>query len=299
MSFYDLSRYFIVYAFFGWCIEVAYAAVKKGEFVNRGFLNGPVCPIYGYGMLTVLLVLSGLKHNLMLLFAGSVILTSALEYITGFALEKIFNDKWWDYSNCRYNLKGYICLKFSLAWGAACVFAVCVVHPFVGRVLNLVPHGISMAFFGVIYAVFAIDVSLTVAEALRIKKYFKNADKVEKHIKSVSDTVGEEITDAVLRAEKFYEEIAQRRKMLQQAGDDYKIDLRKGNEFIIAYNKMKEYAQQRGYIFNRLSHAFPQYFEKNAVRIKEIKKFMKSKMGSIPADISEKLPSAIYLKEKH
>ena len=89
---------FIIYAFLGWCSEVAFAAVNKGKFVNRGFLNGPVCPIYGVGMLIVVLCLWNLRDRPLLLFLGSALLTTALEFVTGFVLERFFHDKWWDYS---------------------------------------------------------------------------------------------------------------------------------------------------------------------------------------------------------
>ena len=80
---YQFLWIFFAYAFLGWCTEVCYAALVTGRFVNRGFLNGPVCPIYGFGVVIVLLFLEPLKHNLLLLFLGSVLLTSALEWLTG------------------------------------------------------------------------------------------------------------------------------------------------------------------------------------------------------------------------
>ena len=121
---YEVLWIFIVYAVIGWCSEVAYAALDTGKFVNRGFLNGPYCPIYGFGISLVIVVLTPLKDNLLILYLGSVILTSVIEYITGYLLEKVFHNKWWDYSDKPYNIKGYICLKFSLFWGFACTFIV-------------------------------------------------------------------------------------------------------------------------------------------------------------------------------
>ncbi len=85
-TFYEVAWIFVIYAFIGWCTEVAYAATEKGVFINRGFLNGPYCPIYGCGVLIVVTVLTPLKNNLLILFAGSFLLTSILEFITGFLL---------------------------------------------------------------------------------------------------------------------------------------------------------------------------------------------------------------------
>ena len=136
---------FLIYAFLGWCAEVAFAAVHKGIFINRGFLNGPVCPIYGVGMLVVVTLLWGLRSNLILLFLGSAGLTTALEYATGWILEKFFHDKWWDYSDKPFNVKGYICLEFTILWGLAAAFIVGAVHPFVFILIKKTPFEIGRA----------------------------------------------------------------------------------------------------------------------------------------------------------
>src|SRR5690606_13878404 len=128
-TFVDYAWFFLIYAFLGWCTEVAYKAVTSGKFVNRGFLLGPLCPIYGFGMILLLIIFQPIKDNVLLLFFGAIIITSALEFITGYILEKVFHHKWWDYSDVPFNIKGYICLKFSLAWGLAAVFVIHIVHP--------------------------------------------------------------------------------------------------------------------------------------------------------------------------
>ena len=88
---YSFLWIFFIYAFLGWCTEVSFAALKTGHFVNRGFLNGPVCPIYGFGVVIVLRFLEPLKGSFPLLFLGAVVLTSALEWLTGLGLEKLFH----------------------------------------------------------------------------------------------------------------------------------------------------------------------------------------------------------------
>ena len=130
---------FLIYAFLGWCTEVAFAAVTRGKFVNRGMANGPICPIYGFGVLAVLFCRQPFRGNFFLLFLGSVVVTSLLELVTGWALEKFFHDKWWDYSNEPFNIKGYICLEFSIIWGLACVLVVDVIHPMIRKLVDLIP----------------------------------------------------------------------------------------------------------------------------------------------------------------
>lgn len=89
-SLYQIFAYFLIYSCLGWCLEVIYAAVTTGKLINRGFLNGPVCPIYGFGMVIVLFALTPLSHNLLLLYLGGVILPSALELVGGWALYKLY-----------------------------------------------------------------------------------------------------------------------------------------------------------------------------------------------------------------
>ena len=146
-TFYEVVWIFVIYAFIGWCTEVAYAATEKGVFVNRGFLNGPYCPIYGCGVLIVVAVLTPLKHNLIILFLGSFLMTSLLEFFTGFILEKAFHNKWWDYSDKPFNIKGYVCLKFSILWGLACSFIMLVLHPIIYRFIKTIPHMLGVFIF--------------------------------------------------------------------------------------------------------------------------------------------------------
>ena len=100
MQIYFLLLYFFVYGFLGWCTEVAYAAVKQRKFVNRGFLNGPICPIYGVGVVTVIQFLAPLENHMVLLYLGATILVTTIEGVTGYLMDKIFHHKWWDYTDC-------------------------------------------------------------------------------------------------------------------------------------------------------------------------------------------------------
>ena len=99
MQIYYLMLYFFVYGFLGWCTEVAYATTKQRKFVNRGFLNGPICPIYGVGVTVVVYFLTPYKDNLILLYVLSTVLVTVLEGLTGYLMDKIFHHKWWDYTD--------------------------------------------------------------------------------------------------------------------------------------------------------------------------------------------------------
>ena len=207
---YEVLWIFIVYAVIGWCSEVAYAALDTGKFVNRGFLNGPYCPIYGFGISLVIVVLTPLKENLLILYIGSVILTSVIEYITGYLLEKVFHNKWWDYSDKPYNIKGYICLKFSLFWGFACTFIVLILHPIIYGIIKIVSFLIGVIILTVVLVFFAIDCGITVATIMKFNERLKRMNEIAQRIHHLSDEVGENIyenvTEALEKKEKFEEE---------------------------------------------------------------------------------------------
>mgnify|MGYP000491304358 CR=1 FL=1 len=117
---------------------------KAEKFVNRGFLNGPICPIYGVGVTVVVYFLTPYKDNLILLYALSTVLVTVLEGLTGYLMDKIFHHKWWDYTNQPLNIGGYVCLIFSLVWGVACVLIVRVIHPVIHKILTFIPHTLGL-----------------------------------------------------------------------------------------------------------------------------------------------------------
>ena len=143
-SLYHILAYFLIYSCIGWCLEVIYAAATTGQLVNRGFLNGPVCPIYGFGMIIVLFALTPLQHSILLLYIGGVILPSALELVGGWALYKIYHTRWWDYSDFPFNIGGYICLEFCLLWGVGTLVVMRIVHPVVADLVDSI-HAVSDA----------------------------------------------------------------------------------------------------------------------------------------------------------
>ncbi|MGL4774202.1 MAG: putative ABC transporter permease [Clostridium sp.] len=169
-SLYQIVFYFFIYSFLGWCVEVAYAYYNRKYFVNRGFLYGPFCPIYGSGVLSLVLLLDNFKNNIVLLFVLATVLTSALEYITAVILENVFKAKWWDYTEDPFNIKGRICLHFSLIWGAAGLVVVKFIHPAIDGLISLIPTHIgSILFYGVIIY-FIVDFAFTLSSLIEFNK---------------------------------------------------------------------------------------------------------------------------------
>ncbi|GAU79548.1 putative ABC transporter permease [Fusibacter sp. 3D3] len=143
-DFTTLFLVFVSYAFIGWITEVLYAFYIEHKWINRGFLYGPFCPIYGVGAIAIisivevfnLYIMKSRPLSLIEMFFLVLLITSAIEWLTGYFLEKIFHAQWWDYSNNKFNIMGYICLKFSICWGAIGVFVIKVVNPLIMRGLS-------------------------------------------------------------------------------------------------------------------------------------------------------------------
>ena len=185
--------FFIIYSFIGWCVEIAFHTVTTGKFVNRGFLNGPMCPIYGFGMIMIIFSLGSLVKNFILLFIGSFLLTSILEFITGFILEEAFNRKWWDYSDNPFNIKGYICLSFSIAWGLAAVFVLNIIHPPISRFVSILNNRISNVLLALLLAYFATDFIITIMGIMQINRRIRILNELEDKLKLYSEDIGRSI----------------------------------------------------------------------------------------------------------
>jgi len=257
---------FFIYAFLGWCTEVSYAALVTGRFVNRGFLNGPVCPVYGFGVVIVLGCLTPLADNLPILFLGSVALTSALEWLTGFVLEKLFHQRWWDYSDEPFNLSGYICLRFSIAWGLACVFVAKLLHPTVLLLIRLCPRALGTALLVVLGAVMAVDLAATVSSIVKLNRRLEQIDELAARIRESSNEFGENLADRVLEAversadwrrdlEELSFELSLRRAELADEREDRRVQVRAQLEEW--RRDMQELINREHFGHRRLLRAFP------------------------------------------
>lgn len=120
---------FFIYSVVGWLWETVYCSLKAKKFVYRGFLVGPYCPIYGFGVLAVLYFIEPFQNNLILLYVLSTIVVTVLEYLTSLFMEKLFHARWWDYSHVPLNFQGRVALPVSLFWGVGCVVIVKFVNP--------------------------------------------------------------------------------------------------------------------------------------------------------------------------
>ena len=168
IDFYHLMNWLIIYSFFGWVWETCYVSVKSGKFVNRGFINGPLCTIYGFGAVSVYVILRPFSDNLLYLYLGGVVVATALECVTAVLMESIFHTSWWDYSDNKFNFQGRICLGASLGWGAFTVILFKVLHPLVESIVILYPVYVGEIGICVIGIGYVVDFAFSAAAAFRI-----------------------------------------------------------------------------------------------------------------------------------
>ena len=258
MSIYYSILYFFVYGFLGWCTEVIFAAFKQHRFVNRGFLNGPICPIYGVGVTLVIACLEAFQSNLLLLYISSVILVTVLEGVTGWAMDKLFHTKWWDYSKLPFNIGGYVCLLFSLIWGVACVFIVYFVHPLIHQVLSLIPHTAGIALIAILGIALLSDIIVTTSAIVKFNQYLERLKHITDELHAISNQIGSELYQNVMHVLDMQE--SSRQKL-----DDVKLEV--SEEIRMQIVELKTRAQNLGEKVpkpaRRLLKAFPKLESRN------------------------------------
>ena len=192
MDFSKLFLLFICYSFVGWIIEVIYEYFMNGKLINRGFLIGPYCPIYGVGGIIATFTLTNHKDNIIILFVMSMFLFALLEYFTSYIMEKVFKARWWDYSEYRFNINGRICLETLIPFGILGCLAIYVVNPMFELLFNLINFQILEIITLILLSIFIFDLILS----LKIISSFKNTaisflkkDNTEEITKKVKDAL--------------------------------------------------------------------------------------------------------------
>lgn len=185
--FYKYYLYFLIYAIFGWIMEVFVSLYTKHKFINRGFLIGPYCPIYGWGCLLIIFVVGSNTSDLFGVFSKSVIIASFLEYLTSYFMEKIYNVRWWDYSSKRFNINGRICLETMIPFGLLACLIICFVHPFIISIINKLPNSLLSIISISLLIVFILDNIISTYILFKIRGTIKNekkdnTEKIRKHI---------------------------------------------------------------------------------------------------------------------
>lgn len=194
---YYLVYYFIIFSFLGWLMETVRVSLKSGYYVNRGFATGPYCPIYGFGMCFVILLLSEFKDNVPALFVFGMIITTALEYFTAVGLEKIFKAKWWDYSYKRFNFQGRISLDISVAWGVLSVVMIEFVVPLIDVLVEKIPIIVGEIFGALIVICIAADTAMTARSIVSLTKVAEKLAEAKAEIRTEWDKFAETFSENI------------------------------------------------------------------------------------------------------
>lgn len=169
-SFSELVFYFTLYSIVGWICETVWCSIGNRKFVNRGFLSGPWCPIYGFGAMLILSFTALVPQNPILIFLISMLAATVLEYFTGWLLEKLFQTRWWDYSQRRFQIKGRVCLGNSLLFGIMGLGAALLIHPAVKHLFGLIPAGYQRILTSFILVLLIVDLVHALVTITKLKE---------------------------------------------------------------------------------------------------------------------------------
>ena len=170
LSIYFILMNFYVFSILGWVYESIFVSVRTKKPVNRGFLVGPMLPLYGTGATLVYVLLRPVSLYPSLLYVAGMLIATVIEYITSYVLEKLFHAKWWDYSTAPYNINGRIAIIPSMFWGFLTLFLFDVLEPFAKWLIGLIPESTDQKILAVLIVISAIDLTYTVIETINFKK---------------------------------------------------------------------------------------------------------------------------------
>lgn len=191
-----ISLYFIlflIYSFLGWLMEVINSLIKEKKFVNRGFLLGPYCPIYGCSAIIMIFYLDKYKEDILTVFLLAVVVCSIVEYLVSLIMEKLFNARWWDYSNRRFNINGRVCLTNAFLFGLLGVLLVYIINPFLLEVINKIDAKVLNILSITLEAIFIIDFITSMKITYKLKNTIKklrkdNTEEFNNKIKEVIES---------------------------------------------------------------------------------------------------------------
>ena len=194
--FFDYMLTFFTLSFIGWVVESAYCSLAKGKFVNRGFLTGPLCPIYGTGAVVFMVLLTPFSERWYVVLLIGMVLADTVEYITSVLMEKLFHARWWDYSDKFLNINGRICLRHTCYWGIASLVYIYLFQPIYLKIYLQIPQKIRYIILGVIFFFFIIDLINAVKNAIDIRKFMNKLHAFSDSVASMRDEIKEKLDES-------------------------------------------------------------------------------------------------------
>lgn len=298
-SLYELFLIFCFWSFIGWCVEVVDMTYETGEYQNRGFLNMPICPIEGFGMVMVIIFFRGIKDMIILLFLASTALCTGFELFMGWGMEKLFHARWWDYSHMKFNYKGYICLRNSLFFGAGCVFCVQLVEPMLENAIHSLPLKIGIGIVIIMSVLIAVDTVSSFSAAINLSRRIRRLDEISKLLLTVSVKTGMKLASGTLKVKSNVETVTEKARDVKETVSEKARDVKETvTERAREYNAtkleqlQKEYDRllcERDEEAERLLKAFPRmklekYTETLNLLRSKLPSRKKQKMLPIPSD---------------
>lgn len=173
--------YFIIYSFIGWSMEVICKLFEQKKFINRGFLIGPICPIYGYGVLLIIILIGRETKDILAVFLKAILVCSVLEYFTSYFMEKLFKARWWDYSKRKYNINGRICLETMIPFGVLGCLVVYIIHPLIVNLVNILNPTLIIILSIILFIIYLVDniISFNVMNKIKLEIKRQKLDSTE------------------------------------------------------------------------------------------------------------------------
>lgn len=295
MHAYHLSQwliFFFIYSFIGWIWESCYVSARKRHWVNRGFLHGPMLPIYGSGAIVILVSTIGVREYPWLIFFFGLIAATALEYVTGAVMERMFHVRYWDYSNQKFNLNGYICVSSSLCWGVFSVLLVRVVHVPIERAVLDIPLIAADIAAMVLTVITSVDLTQSFNEAMDFKRVLVQLEESREQIRKLQEKVR-------AASEEKLEEYRQRSDELvgeyRQRADELVAEYRRRSEQLLEEHKRhtEEQAQKRKSYRKAYQERIRVQREQRRLQLEELVEraglFMKDDLPDLKKAIGEEL----------
>ena len=263
---------FFIYAILGWIIETTLVSIEKRKFVNRGFLIGPYCPIYGFGGLAITILLKNYTKDPIVLFLMAVIICGTLEYFTSYIMEKIFKARWWDYSAKKYNINGRICLETVVPFGILGCLVMYVLNPITFKYLNMLSNSMLNIISAICFTIFITDniVSYNVISSFTKTVKTINVGKIKDNTEEITNKVRE-----VLIGKSFFN------KRLMEAYPNLQAKIKE---------KARQIAQKAKEVKTEMSDKVESMKEKITQSASEIKDNIGDKVEEMQKEIRKKPP---------
>ncbi|WP_303863990.1 putative ABC transporter permease [Alkalibaculum bacchi] len=276
--------FWFIYSFLGWIVETLYCSIRQGSFADRGFLSGPICPIYGVGSIYVIFLVDPYVKTLGGLFLLSMVTTSILEYITSYIMEKLFAMRWWDYSERKFNINGRVCLENSIYFGILSILLINWIHPYISLFVQQISDTNKNYMSIFLFAIILLDIAYSSNAAIKLNSRFKEIYVLKEEIRDAigRDNIEEKIEIFLAHGQRFIEEKHEDwmefkeniNANINEFKDHVEVDL----STLPLYKKIKELQMGSKFSERRILRAFPKLksLKYNDV-LEELKRNIKNK----------------------